>query len=324
MQQVAEGPSLAAQTLSAPPFVAAVVGPTASGKTDLALGVAARLGGEVVSADMGQLYRGFDAGTAKPVGTWTGGVLLCSGVPVHLVDVLDPREPSDAGSYARAAAAAVSGILARGRLPVVAGGTGFYVQALLEGLDPLPPRDPATRAALESRARAEGVEALHAELARLDPAAAARIGPRNLPRVVRALEVAALTGRPLSAQQTRGRRPPPYRSLLVGLAWEPEALRRRIRARAKAMWPGLLAEVRGHLAAGLTGAEPAFRCLGYPEALAAARGELSAADGLERLVAATNAYARRQRTWFRGQTETAWLAPETAAAEAARLIGASR
>ncbi|TPW19297.1 MAG: tRNA dimethylallyltransferase, partial [Elusimicrobia bacterium] len=175
MQQVSEGPALAAQALSAPPFVVAVVGPTASGKTDLALALAARLGGEVVSADMGQLYRGFDAGTAKPLGTPRDGVLLASGIPVHLIDVLSPHEPSDAGSYARLAGLAVADILARGRLPVVAGGTGFYLQALLEGLDPLPPRDPAVRARLSARARAEGAEALHAELARVDPDAAARI-----------------------------------------------------------------------------------------------------------------------------------------------------
>ncbi len=124
MQQVAEGPALAAPTLSAPPFVAAVVGPTASGKTDLALALAARLGGEVVSADMGQLYKGFDAGTAKPVG-----------LPVRLIDVLQPHEPSDAGSYARLSAADVADILSRGKLPILAGGTGFYLSALLDGID---------------------------------------------------------------------------------------------------------------------------------------------------------------------------------------------
>ncbi|TBR21588.1 tRNA (adenosine(37)-N6)-dimethylallyltransferase MiaA [bacterium] len=316
VQQVAEGPALAQvqARLSrppSPPFVAAVVGPTASGKTDLALALAARLGGEVVSADMGQLYRGFDAGTAKPVG-----------LPVHLIDVLDPREPSDAGSYARLAAKTVADILARGKLPILAGGTGFYVSALLDGLDELPRRDPAVRARLEARAKAEGAAALHAELARLDPAAAARIDGRNAVRVVRALEVVALTGRPVSQQWTE--RPAPYRALYVGLRWSPEALRRRIRERAEGMFPEMVREVRAHLAAGLTGAEPAFRCLGYPEALAVARGETSPVDGLAKMVAATNAYARRQRTWFRGQTPATWLEPAGAEREAARLIEEAR
>lgn len=316
MQQIAEGPALAAQTLKPlpdAPFVAAVVGPTASGKTDLALGLAARLGGEVVSADMGQLYKGFDAGTAKPVG-----------LPVHLIDVLAPHEPSDAGTYARLAASTVADILSRGKLPILAGGTGFYLQALLEGLDELPPRDAGTRSRLEARARAEGSQALHAELARRDPAGAAKVDPRNTPRVVRALEVTELTGRPLSEQWTRGTRPPPYRTLWLGLSWPAEALRARIRARAEGMFPNMVREVRAHLAAGLTGAEPAFRCLGYPEALSVARGELKAEEGLARMVTATNAYARRQRTWFRGQTDTAWLEPAGATAEAARLIEEAR
>lgn len=316
MQQVAESPALAAQTLKPlpdAPFVAAVVGPTASGKTDLALALATRLGGEVVSADMGQLYKGFDAGTAKPVG-----------LPVHLIDVLEPHEPSDAGSYSRLAAATVADILSRGKLPILAGGTGFYLQALLEGLDELPPRDPVTRGRLEARARAEGPEALHAELARRDPAGAAKVDPRNAPRVVRALEVSELTGRPLSEQWTRGTRPPPYRTLWLGLAWTPEALRERIRARAEGMFPAMVREVRAHLDGGLTGAEPAFRCLGYPEALAVARGELTAVDGLARMVTSTNAYARRQRTWFRGQTEAVWLEPAEAQAEALRLIEEAR
>lgn len=310
MQQVAEGPALAAQTLKPlpdAPFVAAVVGPTASGKTDLALALAARLGGEVVSADMGQLYKGFDAGTAKPVG-----------LPVHLIDVLAAHEASDAGTYARLAGRTVADILSRGKLPILAGGTGFYLQAFLEGLDELPPRDTAVRARLE----AADLGDLRAELARRDPGTAARIDGRNKVRVVRALEVLELSGKPLSAQWTQ--RPAPYRALYVGLAWTPEALRARIRARAEAMFPNMIREVRAHLATGLTGAEPAFRCLGYPEALAVVRGALTQKEGLERMVTATNAYARRQRTWFRGQTETAWLNPDGALAAAARLIEEAR
>lgn len=308
MQQVAEGPALAQALTSGAPSVLAVVGPTASGKTDLALALARRLDGVVLSADMGQLYRGFDAGTAKPP----------AGSGVRLVDVLDPRQPSDAGTYARLAAAELRAVLDSGKLPIVAGGTGFYVKALLEGLDALPRRDPAVRSRLEARAAAEGPAALHAELARRDPAAAARIDPRNAVRVVRALEVLELTGRPISEQWTR--RAPPYRALYVGLSWSPAALRARIRARAETMFPRMVAEVGGLLRSGLDGTEPAFRCLGYPEALAVTRGTLSAAEGLERMVLATNAYARRQRTWFRGQTATRWLEPDGAEAAAERLV----
>ncbi|MDE2290927.1 MAG: tRNA (adenosine(37)-N6)-dimethylallyltransferase MiaA [Elusimicrobia bacterium] len=289
------------------PLVLAVVGPTASGKTDLALALARRLGGGVVSADMGQLYRRLDAGTAKPEGA--------ARAEVALVDVLEPSQPSDAGSYARLARPAVDGLLARGRLPIVAGGTGLYVRALLEGLDPLPPRDPDVRARLEARPAPD----LFAELSRRDPAAASRIDRRNRPRLVRALEVIALTGRTLSEQWTRREGAAPYRTVYVALARGREELRARIRARAERMFPAMVAEVGRLVPASLRGDEPGFRCLGYREALACARGELSPEEGLRALVDATNAYARRQLTWFRRQTPAVWLAPETAQAEAVRL-----
>lgn len=285
----------------------AVAGPTASGKTDLALALAARLGGEVVSADMGQLYRELDAGTAKPLGERRGGVLLVEGIPCHLLDVLDVREPSDAGRYAELAVPVVDGILGRGRRVIVAGGTGLYLRALLEGLDPLPRRDPALRARLEERSREE----LHAELARRDPASARRIPPANRQRVVRALEVCELTGRPFSELCTRGRRPPRYAHVLtLGIERSPEELARRIRSRAEAMFPAMLAEVSRLVPARYDGSEPGFRCLGYPEALACLRGDLSPAQGLEGLVRSTFAYARRQRTWFRHQASVRWLAPD--------------
>ncbi|MBI2362862.1 MAG: tRNA (adenosine(37)-N6)-dimethylallyltransferase MiaA [Elusimicrobia bacterium] len=301
-----EGPALASESLTHAPLVVAVVGPTASGKTDLALCLAARLGGEVVSADMGQLYRGFDAGTAKPPRS----------AGVHLVDVLDPAQPSDAGSYARLARPVLDGLLARGRLPIVAGGTGLYVRALLEGLSPLPPRDPAVRARLE----AQGAAQLHAELARRDPAAAARIDAKNPARLVRALEVIALTGRSLSEQLAQGRLAPPWRVLYLALEHPRPELRRRIRARAEAMFPAMVDEVRRLVPGRLRGDEPAFRCLGYPQALACARGDLPASEGLRLMVDATNAYARRQLTWFRRQTPARWLAPAGGAEQAERLV----
>jgi len=272
----------------------------------LALELARRVGGEILSADMGQLYRRLAAGTAKPEP---------SEVPYHLIDVLDPAEASDAGSYARLARPVLEDALGRGKVPIVAGGTGLYVRALLEGLDELPKADPALRKRLEAR----GPSALRAELERADPAAAAKIPAGQLPRVLRALEVLELTGRPISSFWSRPRAA--ERVAYLGLDWTPEALRGRIRERAEAMFPRMIAEVRALVPSPLTGEEPAFRCLGYPQALACARGELSQGEGLAAMIAATNAYARRQRTWFRNQTPTSWLSPEADADEALRRIG---
>lgn len=310
MHEDAEDPAPVSQILTALPLIVAVVGPTASGKTDLALSLASRFGGEVVSADMGQLYRGFDAGTAKPP----------AGSGVRLVDVLEPSEPSDAGTYARLARPVVDRILADGRLPILAGGTGLYVRALLEGLSPLPARDPAVRARLEGRSPAE----LHAELSRRDPAAAARIGSTNAPRLVRALEVIELTGRTMTEQLEAGRETPPWRTLYLAIDHPRAELRRRIRLRAEAMFPRMVEEVRRLVPSRLKGGEPAFRCLGYPQALACARGELAPPEGLRLMVEATNAYARRQLTWFRHQTPARWLPPASAAAAAEDAVREAR
>ncbi len=309
MHQDAEGAALAPESLSPPDLVLAVVGPTASGKTDLALALARRLGGEVLSADMGQLYRRLDAGTAKPP---TGSV--------HLVDVLDPGQLSDAGTYARLAEPVLEDIAARGKLPIVAGGTGFYVQALLEGLPTLPSRDPVLRAALEERGRREGVSALYAELAKRDPEGARRVDGRNMPRVVRALELLTLTGAPLPPRPRRGTRRTRWRAVYVALERPRAELRARIKARAERMFPAMIEEVRRLVPASYRGDEPGFRCLGYSQALACARGELDQGAGLAAMVNATNAYARRQMTWFRRQVIASWLAPETAEAAAADIV----
>ena len=208
-------------------------------------------------------------------------------------------------------------IIAGGRLPILAGGTGLYVRALLEGLSPLPGRDPAVRARLEARAPAE----LHAELLRRDPTAAERIGSTNGPRLVRALEVIELTGRTMTEQLGTGRDAPAWRTLYLAIDHPRPELRRRIRARAEAMFPRMVEEVRSLVPSRLKGDEPAFRCLGYAQALACARGELAASEGLRLMVEATTAYARRQLTWFRNQTPARWLSPATACEQALRLIG---
>lgn len=295
MRQAAEDALLAEEI---EPLI--VVGPTASGKTELAVALARALGGEVVSADSRQVYRELDAGTAKPARDAQGRV---DGIPYHLVDCVPLTEPVDAGRFAALAREKAAEIRARGKLPILCGGTGLYVRAFLDGLCPLPRRDEALRARLEEEARVHGRAWLHERLARADPEAAAKIPANNIQRVVRALEVFELTGKPISRHWSEHHQPSGdrIRPLAVLRIDRPaEELRRRIAARAALMWPLMLDEVRVLLRR-FTGREPGFGSLGYPEALACARGELSREEGLARLINATGAYARRQRTWLRNQ-----------------------
>lgn len=279
-----------------------LAGATASGKTELAVGLALRLGGEVVSADSRQVYRFLDAATAKP------SAAQRALVPHHLLDAADPGEAYDAGRFAREATAAIAAIRSRGKVPIVCGGTGLYLRALTEGLSPLPPRDEGTRARLTARATQEGPHALHAVLLRVDPEAASSIPAANVARVVRALEVFELTGKPLSAHWAEGRSGGLTPSAVLRLEVPNEVLRSRIDARARLMWPALLSEVRSLVPARFTGEEPGFTSLGYREALAVLGGESSSDDGLAAMTAATRAYAKRQRTWFRHQLDAAPIA----------------
>lgn len=271
------------------------MGPTASGKTELAAALAVEMGGEVVSADSRQVYRFLDAATAKP------SPQLRARVPHWLIDVADPAEAYDAARFAAEASAAVADIRARGKTPIVCGGTGLYVRALLEGLSPLPPRDPAVRARLSALAEREGPAALHARLSAIDPAAAAAIPSANTQRVMRALEVLELTGRTISAHWAEGRTGGTKPSAVLRLDLPAPPLRERIERRARAMWPGLLAEVRALTPSRFNGDEPGFTSLGYRQAQAVLAGRLSPAEGLGEMVRVTNAYAKRQRTWFKTQ-----------------------
>lgn len=303
-----------------PPPVLAVVGPTATGKTRFAIALAKQLDGEVVSADMGQLYRRLDAGTAKPPGRWKSDVYVVEGVPHHLIDVLEPTEPTNAAAYAALALPVLERIRKRGKRPIVAGGTGLYVKALLEGLDDLPKGSPSLRKRLLARAEREGRAALHSELSRLDPKTAARIPAGNIHRLVRALEVVELTGRPISSfwrGKSKGRA---IRAEYLGLRWEPGALRERILRRTRSMFPAMVREVSRLVPSKFSGREPGFRCIGYPEALACARMSLPIEEGLERMLRATLAYAKRQRTWFRRQAPVRWVdaAPGDSLARLAR------
>ncbi|MDD5303215.1 MAG: tRNA (adenosine(37)-N6)-dimethylallyltransferase MiaA [Elusimicrobia bacterium] len=291
-----------------------LAGPTASGKTDLAISIALALGAEVVSADSRQVYRRLDAGTAKPSAEQRARVRH------WLLDCAEPSETFDAARWAKEAAAAIADIRARGKTPLVCGGTGLYLRALLDGLSPLPPRDEAVRARLAAEAEKLGREALHARLAKSDPEAAAGIPPANLQRVLRALEVLELTGKPISAHWREGREGGVRAALTLRLELSPELSRERIEARAKGMWPGLMAEVKALVPAEFSGLEPGFTSLGYREALACARGEMSPDEGLDKLISGTLAYAKRQRTWFRNQLDAEAL--DASAAPAAQLARA--
>ena len=286
-------------SLVAAPLVA-IVGPTGSGKTTLALRVAESFSGEIVNCDSLQLYRGFDIGTAKTPVAGRGDT------PHHLFDVLDPWNGYSAGEYAREARAVIRGISGRGRLPVIAGGTGFYLKALLEGLPPLPERDPALRDDLERReASRPGI--LHRLLRRLDTRAASVIHPRDIQKLIRALEVRMLTRavRPPSeiAEPLTG-----YRVLKIGLNPDRVELAAVLDQRTQEMFQrGLLDEVRALLAGGCTGAEKPFESLGYKQAIAHLRGKLSLEDAIVSTQDETRQYAKRQRTWFRRDPEIQWI-----------------
>ncbi len=279
--------------------VVAVVGPTATGKSDLGVELALRLGGEVVSADASQLYRGMDVGTAKLT------VTERRGVPHHQLDVLEVTEEASVAAYQRHARADVEAVLARGRLPIVVGGSGLYVRAVLDRLD-IPPTDPAVRRGLEDRAAREGTTALLAQLRRLDPDAAAAIEPTNTRRIVRALEVVELTGRPFSASMPTRELVRP--TLIIGLRVGRVLLDRRVEERARRMFDGgLLEETRELVRLGLREGRTASRAVGYAQALAVLDGTMSTQDAVDETARRTRRLVRRQESWFGADPRVRWL-----------------
>ncbi len=300
----------AAASVPAGPVAVAVVGPTAVGKSDLAVALARELGGEVVNADSMQLYRGMDIGTAKLTPAERHGV------PHHLLDVLDVRDEASVAAYQRDACAALEQIVGRGHVPVLVGGSGLYVRAVLDSLE-FPGTDPQVRARLEAELAARGPAALHERLTQVDPAAAAAILPGNGRRIVRALEVVELTGRPYRATMPSTGGLPQGRSatagggvrwVRLGLTAPRAALDERIAARVDRMWAaGLLDEVGGLEAAGLREGRTASRALGYAQVLRVLSGELDEGRARLDVVAATRRYVRRQESWFRRDAEVRWL-----------------
>lgn len=299
-----------------PPPLIVILGPTATGKSALGLEIAERVGGEIVNADALQVYRGLDVGTAKPTPEERARVRH------HLVDALEPTERYSAGEFARRARAALAEIRSRGRRPIVVGGSGLYLRALLEGISPVPPGDPEVRARLRRRAEAEGVAALHAELALRDPETAGRLPTGDTQRVLRALEVVEVSGTPLS--EWIARRPYGEKRLAavrVGLTLPRtllyDAIARRV---ARMLENGWVREVAHLRARGLEPAAPAFQAIGYRELARHLAGEWTLDRAAEETVRATRRYAKRQLTWFRKERDIIWLDARDAQRDPASVL----
>ncbi|NEW49889.1 tRNA (adenosine(37)-N6)-dimethylallyltransferase MiaA [Nocardia cyriacigeorgica] len=282
------------------PTPIAVVGPTATGKSDLALDLAERLDGEIVNIDAMQLYRGMDIGTAKLAREQRRGI------PHHQLDVLEVTETATVAAYQVAAATDVEAIMARGRTPVIVGGSMMYVQALLDQWD-FPATDPAVRARWETLLAERGVVAVHEALCAADPAAAATILPTDGRRMVRALEVVELTGRPFAASApVIGR--PRWGTAIIGVDRDTTELDDRIARRTDLMFDtGLVEEVRGLIDRGLRDGQTARRAIGYAQVLACLDGEYDLAHAKERTFIGTRRYVRRQRSWFRRDRRVRWV-----------------
>jgi tRNA dimethylallyltransferase len=285
------------------PRLVAIVGPTAAGKSALGIALAKRFDGEVVSCDSTAVYRRFDIGTDKvPMSDRQG-------IPHHMIDVAEPTEEYSAARYAREAAAAVRDITSRGRLPILVGGTGLYYRALVRGFFPGPARDTGMRARLERIADRKGVERLHTLLARVDPPAAARIQPRDRKRLVRALEVYLLTGRPITAHFADTESPlPEYDVITFALRIPPELTAARATARVHAQFEqGLLDEIRGILADGIPETAHPFTGLVYRQALELLHGVRDEPATRELIARENRKYARRQLIWFRKEPNLQWI-----------------
>ncbi|NLJ69363.1 MAG: tRNA (adenosine(37)-N6)-dimethylallyltransferase MiaA [Firmicutes bacterium] len=281
-----------------------IVGPTAVGKTELAVQVAKEVDGEIISADSMQVYRGLDIGTAKPTESER------QGVPHHLLDIVDPGEEFSVADYQAMVEEVLADLAKRNKTPILTGGTGLYIQAVLQGYVFSPEgKDPVLRAELEQKAESEGNKVLHRQLSEVDPETAMRLHPNDRRRIIRALEVFYSTGRPLSEhlkmQQERG---PRHRSVKFGLIRSRARLYERINARVDLMMEaGLLEEVKSLLQQGLDDDSTAIQALGYKELAGFLRGQYDLDEAIRLLKRDTRRYAKRQLTWFRRDQEIVWL-----------------
>lgn len=279
-----------------------VLGPTGSGKSALGLRLAWELGGEIVNCDSVQIYKRFDIGTAKVPESERRGI------PHHLIDVAEPDRIFTAGDYANVAQNVLREIAGRGRIPIVVGGTGFYLRALLQGLSPGPKRDDSLRDSLLRREQLRP-GALQRLLRRLDPASAARIHPNDRNKMLRALEVRLIEGKPMSAMFAHGRAPlTGFRTIKIGLNPDRDLLYRRLDFRTNRIFEhGLVQEVRELLACGITSKVKPFESLGYAQALREAQGLMTREEAIESTRQETRRYAKRQMTWFRREHDVCWL-----------------
>ena len=297
------------------PFLA-LVGPTASGKTEAGIQVAEALGAEILSVDSMLVYRGMDVGTAKPTAAERARV------PHHLLDLVDPSEPFSVAAFQAAAREAADSVRRRGPRPLLVGGSGLYFRAVVDDLE-FPGTEPAVRGALEDEAEALGPERMYGRLAELDPVAASRIEPANVRRTVRALEVAAITGRPFSSFAASWEVYDPDRVRVVGVRSSADDLGARIAARVDAMLAaGWLEEVRSLVAAGFGGWLTASQAIGYAELARHLAGELDLEDAVRQTVARTRTLARRQMAWFRRDPRIRWfdVGPDGATAVVDRIV----
>jgi len=292
-----------------------ILGPTAVGKSELSARLAGRFGGEIINGDSMQVYRGFDIGTGKPT------LKEQAGVPHHLLSFVDPRSQFCAMDFIRETLRTLDGVRSRKALPFIVGGTGLYLKALLDGLFPGPGRDPGLRKKLEGEAAATGLENLWLRLERVDPDYAQKIGPRDRIRIIRAMEVYELTGIPISRhfQSTAGFLQD-FHCLRIGLQLERRELTRRIEERVDKMFEhGLLAEAESLRSRGIPEDAPAFRALGYKQALMVLRREITAEAAKALVKQETRQYAKRQMTWFRKMAEIHWFSPRDGEAIAALI-----
>jgi len=284
----------------------AILGPTSVGKSWLGLELAAALSGEIISADALQAYRGFDIGTAKPTRDEQRNV------PHHLIDILEPHQTFSAGEFARRARICIEEISQRGRRPIVLGGSGLYLRALLDGISPIPETSAEIRSELRCRLEEEGLEPLRAELVELDPATANRLRPGDTQRIMRGLEVILSTGKPLSAwlaENPLGQGS--VDALRLGLTLPRSVLYDRIAKRVRAMvLAGWLEEVEGLLHCGLSPELPAFQAIGYRQLAAHVSGQSSMEEAVAATVRATRRFAKRQLTWFRREQAATWFSME--------------